>query len=168
MSERGLAIAKSRPFHSSISNHPLHLQAGDDLIDHFRNAHIGAIDDVRVPGHHQRSNLARGIRPVARQDLIPLTLRHAPAQPHLRRRIDVKFVGRLGKNDGANISTLNHHVASARTTPHLFDQNFPDPRNTADEGDCGIHVIVMKMVGGIETVDANAGLVLGEVDLDSG
>jgi hypothetical protein len=151
---------------SLINDHPFHLQSTDDLGDHLFNAQVGAVDDVRVFGDDQRRDAARRIRQVAGQNLVALTLRHAPAQAHFRRRVNVKLAGRLGENDRADIAPFHHNISIVRAGPHLCDENFTHPRDTADEGHLRVHAILLEMFGGIDPIDENPGTVVPAFAID--
>ena len=113
--------------------HPFHFQSPNDLTDDAFYRKVRTVDDVRVLGDDERGRAARGVGAIARGDLVVQTLGLATAETHVGRGVDVEFVGRVGKNDRADVATFHNDVVIADVAAHLFDKDFAESRDAAYE-----------------------------------
>src|ERR1041385_4847425 len=82
----------------------LHLQAANDFPNDAFDGEVRAVDDMRVLGDDERRGATRRISPVPRGDLVAQALGLAATQPDVGGRVDVKLVGRIGKNHRSDVA----------------------------------------------------------------
>jgi hypothetical protein len=151
-----------------LKRQPFELQLSNDFTDDLVNGEMGAINDVRVLRDHERRGEARRIGTIARGDFVTLALRSAAPEAHVGRCIDVKFVGRVWKNDRANVTALDNQIVTARVIAHFLNDNSTDSGDAAYAGNSLIDAILAQVIRWIDIVNEDARVLILKTASDLG
>ena len=108
------------------------------------------------------------IRTITNRDFVTLSLCGPTLETHLRRSINVKFVGRVGKNDRTNIPAFHDQIVALCLVVQFLRNNLPDHRELTDACNAFVHTIIAQVLTGIHVVNQNARLIVLQAARDVG